>query len=190
MISFTLSKGEIVLSPEIVLFGELNNLYKMKDKGEKLLRTVYYMHSTEEKNPFSSIDEFVKEESVFMAVFKVKSLEDLKLSKKEMAIYTAAADLYERFIHTPESRMNRSIDKKLDEISRMLDETVPTIEETVTKTGEVKFNSNLTIILSMFTKVEQIMKAKSTLQSVIAKQGIKGKRRGGGKSSFLEKGLL
>ena len=86
--------------------------------------------------------------------------------------------------------MMRTINKKLDEISRMLDNTVPAIEESVTKNGEVKYNSNLGIILNMFTKVETVMKAKDKLQDSIRKRENAGRIRGGGKSSFREKGLI
>jgi hypothetical protein len=37
---------------------------------------------------------------------------------------------------TPEIRMLKSIDKKIDEISTMLDDNIPIIEESVTNSGE------------------------------------------------------
>ena len=190
MIELTLEKGEIVLSKEIVLFAELKALYDLEPEGNKLLQTIYFMHARGEKNPFSGIDEYVREESVFMAVFKKKSLLAVGLTSKNTKLYKAAEDLYEDYTYTAESRLERSIDKKLDEISRMLDDTVPTIEESTTKNGEVKYNSNLTIILNMFSKIDVIMKAKTTLQNSIQKKANNGRIRGGGKSSFLEKGLL
>jgi hypothetical protein len=51
---------------------------------------------------------------------------------------------------TPEIRMLKSIDKKIDEISTMLDDNIPIIEESVTNSGETKFNSNLPIMLNAF----------------------------------------
>jgi hypothetical protein len=65
---------------------------------------------------------------------------------------------------TPEIRMLKSIDKKIDEISTMLDDNIPIIEESVTNSGETKFNSNLPIMLNAF-KLETIMKSKVLLQS-------------------------
>jgi hypothetical protein len=56
---------------------------------------------------------------------------------------------------TPEIRM-LSIDKKIDEISTMLDDNIPIIEESVTNSGETKFNSNLPMLNAF--KVETIMK--------------------------------
>jgi hypothetical protein len=70
---------------------------------------------------------------------------------------------------TPEIRMLKSIDKKIDEISTMLDDNIPIIEESVTNSGETKFNSNLPIMLNAFAKLETIMKSKVLLQSAIAK---------------------
>lgn len=189
MLKFTLVKGEIVLSPDIVLFESLGILYKSKD-GEKLLRTIYYMHSTDEDNSFSGIDMFFREENVFMAVFKKESLKSLGLSKKLTVLYEEAEELYIKHTTTAEARLDKSIDIKLDQISRMLDETTPVIEESLTKSGEVKYNSNLNIILNMFSKIDVIMKARKTLQAAVAKQSIGGKTRGDVKPSFLEKGLL
>jgi hypothetical protein len=71
---------------------------------------------------------------------------------------------------TPEIRMLKSIDKKIDEISTMLDDNIPIIEESVTNSGETKFNSNLPIMLNAFAKLETIMKSKVLLQSAIAKR--------------------
>jgi hypothetical protein len=48
---------------------------------------------------------------------------------------------------TPEIRMLKSIDKKIDEISTMLDDNIPIIEESVTNSGETKFNSNLPCLM-------------------------------------------
>jgi hypothetical protein len=64
---------------------------------------------------------------------------------------------------TPEIRMLKSIDK-IDEISTMLDDNIPIIEESVTNSGETK-NSNLPIMLNAFAKLETIMKSKVLLQS-------------------------
>jgi len=189
MLKFTLVKGKVVLSPNIVLFDELKTVYDMKD-GDKLLQTIYYMHSRDTENPFRDLDSVVKESNVFMAVFKKESLKALKLNKKGNDAYLAAEKLFLKFNDTAESRLHSSIDKKLDEISRLLDETVPTIEESVTKSGEVKYNSNLTIILNMFSKIEVILKARTTLESAILKNESKGKLRGGGKSSFRETGIF
>jgi hypothetical protein len=46
----------------------------------------------------------------------------------------------------------------------MLDDNIPIIEESVTNSGETKFNSNLPIMLNAF-KLETIMKSKVLLQS-------------------------
>jgi hypothetical protein len=50
---------------------------------------------------------------------------------------------------TPEIRMLKSIDKKIDEISTMLDDNIPIIEESVIQ-EKTKFNSNLPIMLNAF----------------------------------------
>ena len=190
MLEFTLAGGKIVLSKEIVLFEELHTLYKLPE-GPKLLESIYYMYSRDLKgNPFRDISESVKESNVFMAVFKKENLKSLKLSKGTLKLYEAATDIFLKYNATAEGRLSASIDKKLDEISIMLDSTVPTIEESLTKSGETKYNSNLGIILNMFSKIDTIMKAKSTLETAILKNESKGRLRGGGKSSFREMGIF
>jgi hypothetical protein len=72
----------------------------------------------------------------------------------------------------------------------MLDENVPTIEQSVSPNGEVKFNSNLTIMLSAFSKIETIMKSKTLLQSTIAKSEGAGRARADASTSFRERGVL
>jgi len=189
MLKFILDKDKIILSPEIVLIDSLKELYDMPN-GPKLLQSIYYMHSREDNNPFRDLDDVVKESNVFMAIFKKESLKALKLSKKALEVYRRAEADFLKFTLTPESRLKDSIDRKLDEISRLLNDTIPSIEENVTKSGEVKFNSNLTIILNLFSKIEVIMKARNTLATAILKNESKGRLRGGGSSSFRERGVF
>jgi hypothetical protein len=73
--------------------------------------------------------------------------------------------------------MLKSIDKKIDEIST-IDDNIPIIEESVTNSGETKFNSNLPIMLNAFAKLETIMKSKVLLQSAIAKTVGAGRNKG------------
>jgi hypothetical protein len=51
----------------------------------------------------------------------------------------------------------------------MLDDNIPIIEESVTNSGETKFNSNLPIMLNAFAKLETIM-SKVLLQSALPKR--------------------
>jgi hypothetical protein len=60
----------------------------------------------------------------------------------------------------------------------MLDDNIPIIEESVTNSGETKFNSNLPIMLNAFAKLETIMKSKVLLQSAIAKTVGAGRNKG------------
>jgi hypothetical protein len=58
----------------------------------------------------------------------------------------------------------------------MLDDNIPIIES-VTNSGETKFNSNLPIMLNAFAKLETIMKSK-VLWSAIAKTVGAGRNKG------------
>lgn len=189
MIRFTIVKGKIVLDPNIVLFKALDTLYKMK-RGEKLLQVISFTHSRENDNPFKNVSQIVLEENILQAVFNKATWEELKITKAEQIAYDDAEDVFIKFNQTSESRLERSINKKLDEISDMLDETKPRIEQNYTKSGEIKFTSNLGIILNLFTKIETIMKGKTILQNAIMKQESAGKVKGGGTTSFRERNML
>lgn len=188
MIKFTIVNGKIVLDPNIVLFDELSTLYKAKD-GPKYLQVIYYLHSTDTDNPFRDLDPFVLEENVLMVVFKKPKFKDLKMTAAQKTLFTAAEKLFLKYNSTPEKRLLKSIDKKMDEITVMLDENAPVIEESVTNSGETKFNTNLTIMLNAFTKIETIMKSKTLLQNSIMKAEGAGRTKGGGTTSFRERGL-
>ncbi|MCK5788601.1 MAG: hypothetical protein KAH32_06360 [Chlamydiia bacterium] len=190
MIELTLSGGKVVLSMNIVLFDELQKLYDIPKVGEKLLRCIYYKHSTSDENPFKDLDISVKEHSIYMSVFNQPGRSKLKLSKKNEGIFIEAEKLFEAYEVTPEKRLNNSINRKFDEISRLLDETPPEISTSETSSGETKYNSNLPIILNMFGRIETIMKAKDKLSESIKRHDSVSKLKGGNNSSFREKGLL
>ena len=189
MVRFTIVNNKVVLDPNIVLLKGLSDLYQ-EPRGPKFLQVIYYLHSRNQDNPFRDLDQVTIETNVLQAVFNKPTWETLKMTAKEKKLYESAEDVFLKHNTTPESRLERAIDKKLDEVSKMLNDITPTIEETVTRSGEVKFSTNLTIMLNLFTKVETIMKSKTVLQNVILKQETAGKIRGGGTTSFREMGLL
>jgi len=189
MVRFTIVNNKVVLDPNIVLLKDLSDLYVEK-RGPKFLQVIYYMHSRNQDNPFRDLDQITIETNILQAVFNNAKWEDIKMSDKEKKLYISAEKTFMKHNTTPESRLEKAIDKKLDEVSRMLNETVPVIEESITKNGETKFSSNLSIILNLFTKIETIMKSKTVLQNAILKQEVAGKVRGGGTTSFREMGIL
>lgn len=189
MIRFTINGGKLVLDPNIVLFKVLQDLYNVPD-GQKFLQVIYYTHSTAADNPFRDLDSRVSEENILRTVFNKSSWKELKVSKDIEKKFDAAEAFFIKHNSTPETRLLKSIDKKLDEISTMLDDNTPTIEESVTNSGETKFNSNLTIMLNAFSKIETIMKSKTLLQNTIAKTEGAGRTKGGASTSFRERGVL
>jgi len=189
MVRFTIVNNKVVLDPNIVLLKNLSDLYTEK-RGPKLLQVIYYLHSRNQDNPFRDLDQVTIETNVLQAVFNKARWEEIKMTDKEKKLYLGAEKTFMKHNTTPESRLEKAIDKKLDEVSKMLNETVPVIEENITKSGETKFNSNLSIILGLFSKIETIMKSKTVLQTAILKQEVAGKIRGGGTTSFREMGIL
>jgi hypothetical protein len=189
MIKFTIVKDRVVLDPNIVLFKELKELYDQPD-GEKFLKVIYYTHSTDTENPFKDLDARVLEENILRIVFNKSTWDELTMSDELREKFKAAEDIFLYYNTTAETRLLKSINKKLDEISVMLDDTTPTIEEFTTTNGEIKFNSNMTIMLNTFSKIEVIMKSKTILTEAIAKSDGVSKIKGGGTTSFRERGLL
>lgn len=189
MLDFTIVKDKIVLDPNIILFDELHDLYKDKKYGLDLLRVIYYRHSRSASNPFRDIDSAVKESNIIQRVFRTRSLKDLKLSTAVKKKFEAAEKVYMEHNDTSESRLMKSMDRKMDQMATLLDDTDPTIEESVTKSGETKFNTNLTIMLNLFSKIDTILKNKSMLENSILKKEGAGRVKGGGTTSFRELGL-
>jgi len=189
MLKFTISKGKLVLDPNIVLFKELHDLYKEKD-GQKYLQLIYYMYSRDPDNPFRDMSKLALDENVLRTVFNQSSWDDIKMTPKISDRYELAKDLFIKYNTTTESRLETSMDKKLDEIAILLDDTEPVIDQATVPSGETKFNTNLTIILNLFSKIDGIMKSKGILQNAILKNESVGKIRGGGTTSFREMGVL
>lgn len=189
MIKFTIAGGKLVLDPNIVLFEELNSLYKSRN-GEKYLQVIYYRHSKDNDNPFKDLDKRVVDKNIYQTVFKKDSWQALKVPKETEAKFRVAESLFIKYNATAESRLLESLDRKFDQISTLLDDTTPSIEESTLASGKIEFTSNLTIILNLFTKIETIMKSKKLLTDTIMKQGGIGRLKGGGTSSLREKGLL
>lgn len=190
MLKFTIVSGKLVLDPNIVLFKELHDVYKLK-QGEKLLQVIYFTHSRDVENPFRDLDSRTIAENVMRAVFNKSEFKDLKLVKADITKFDKAEKLFIKHNLTAEGRLEAAIDKKLDEISEMLNITAPTIEEFENPvTGEIKFNTNLTIMINLFSKIESIMKSKTVLQNTIRKQENEGRTKGGGTTSFREMGVL
>jgi len=189
MIRFTIAGGKLVLDPNIVLFQELQDLYNVPD-GQKFLQVIYYTHSSENDNPFRDLDARVLEENIMRAVFQKGSWKEIKISKDIEKKFDLATALFIKYNSTPEIRMLKSIDRKIDEISTMLDNNTPIIEESVTSSGETKFNSNLPIMLNAFAKLETIMKSKGMLQNSIIKASGEGRNKGNTSTSFRERGAI
>jgi hypothetical protein len=189
MINLTLVKGKVVLDPNIVLFEELKELYDLP-RGDAFLKIIYYRHSREAENPFKDLSSLVLEENLMRVIFRKDSWKDINPTKKEVELFERAEKLFIKYNTTPEARLEKSINKKIDEISHMLNDVVPEIEKNFTKSGETKFSTNLNIIINLFTKIETVLKGKSVLQNAIMKQESAGRVRGGGTTSFREMGLL
>lgn len=189
MIKFTIVKGKLALDPNIALFKELKDVYDLKN-GEKLLQLVYFRHSTDADNPFKDLDIRVMDENILQVVFNKSTWKELKLSENDITLFKKAEELFLFYNATPEARLLKSMNRKMDQIAVMLDDNDPVIEETTTSSGEIKFNTNLTIILNAFTKVETMIKSKTLLNNAILKAESTGKIRGGGTTSFREMGVL
>lgn len=189
MIKFTIVAGKLVLDPNIVLFEALHTLYKCKN-GEKYLQIIHFRHSRDPDNPFKDLDNRVIDQNIYQTVFKKDTWEQIKTPKNVEAKFLVAEQLFIKYNDTSESRLLESMNIKFDQISTLLNKTTPTIEESVLSSGKTEFTSNLTIILNLFTKIEIIMKSKTLLTNAIMKQESAGRIRGGGTSSFREKGML
>jgi hypothetical protein len=88
---------------------------------------IYYTHSTEPDNPFTGLDARVLEE-ISCGRCLTKALGRSSKFLRQLKINSNWLQTFSDVQQYSEIRMLKSIDKKIDEISTMLDDNIPIIE--------------------------------------------------------------
>lgn len=184
-------KDELIITYQIKLFDEfadILNEVKPKRKANQLLHYVYLLCDRSDKNPLRDLDSAVKQEQCLYRAFKVR---DVKLSEKEQQLVKAAIQVYKTHNESSKDRIKFSIERKIDQLAKMLDDTTPEIIRNIDpKTGNVNFASNTKIIMDSIKELNNTLSTLDKVEASIMKQ--KNERQVGnkGKSSMLESGRL
>jgi len=135
-----------------------------------------------------SLDYRLKEGQALSRVFG----KGYKFTEKELSYINAGIHAYNFFNETSLERSSQSFDRKIDEISTLLDKMVPASSPiTHAETGEITgYATNEKVIAGFSKQLGELatykLKARETAHKIINT----GKVRGGGKSSIIESGSL
>ena len=195
MISFTLLKGKLVIDPQMVMIKEFTDIleYGEKKKGElgkRLLLYVFYCCDLTNNNPMKDVDYREKERQAM-----VRSLGPIKktsLNNKEEKLVGAAMDAYNYFNEDALERSAITQQKKIDEVSALLDSTKPFIEKVYEEDGQTldKVVTNQAAIAGFIKQLEMLatgmLRAKETAKKVENVGRVKGNKG----SSIIERGTF
>lgn len=94
---------------------------------------------------------------------------------------------YEKAFETPDVRVVKIFNDKIDQIKNMIKDTEPVIVEYATSSGSKGFSSNVPIITKAMQDLDNLLDAKEKLEARVRKQSVKaGKIMGGKSPSRLE----
>jgi hypothetical protein len=169
-------------------FVDIWNKDKSKDKlnANRMLYFVFLLCDIGRDNPLKDVESEKKEAE---AKFRAYRDREKKFSLEEINLLEPAIKMYTELNMTAEERLLEAFDKKADQLSKILEATLP---ETVTNSqdGVVSFVSNSKIITDALSKLSKIRTNREIVVSAIKKQAISQKVRGGLTLSPLVRGLL
>lgn len=101
----------------------------------------------------------------------------------------AALNAYLKAYETPEARVLKLFNSKIDQLSTMIKDTTPKIKENKNPTtNAITFSSNVDILTKAMEKIDSLMVTKSKLEAKLKNESDgKGSVRGGKKPSKLER---
>jgi Asp-tRNA(Asn)/Glu-tRNA(Gln) amidotransferase C subunit len=195
-ISFTLSNGKLVLDPKLAMIEEFTNILEYgekkgnKDLGSRMLLYIFYCCDLTNNNPMKDVDYREKErQAMARALGPIKKT---KFTKKETELINEGLDAYNYFNEDALERSANVQQRKIDEISDLLDKTKPFIDLVHDiDTGEIdKVVTNQKAIEGFVKQLESLavgmLKAKETAKKV---ENV-GRVRGDKGSSMIERGVF
>ena len=188
MLYFNQENGRAILdATHIILIPEFRRLQR-KLTPEMTSRVFTFIHAiakVDPKAPFFSADDAEIEALAKRNYFT----EEYPYPDEVQDKIDAALNAYLKAYETPEARVLKLFNSKIDQLSTMIKKTVPKIEEnTNPTTGAVTFSSNVDILTKAMEKIDSLMVTKSKLEAKLKNESDgKGSVRGGKKPSKLER---
>ena len=196
MITFTLLNGKLVIDPIIIMIQEFTDILEYgesknnKDLGFRMLLYIFYCCDLTNNNPMKDVDHREKPRQAM-----VRALGPLKknsFTKAEQKLIDSGLDAYNYFNEDALERSALVQQKKINEISDLLDKTEPFIQVVHDiDTGEMdKVVTNQSAIAGFVKQLDLLaigmLKAKETAKKV---ENV-GRVRGSKGSSMIERGVF
>jgi hypothetical protein len=188
MLKFDIIQGKVRIDPQnVLMIPELKNLFDLF-QGEVRDRVFTYVHVVARLDPAAPFFSSDAEELPQLAKRNYFS-NTIPFPEDKTAIIDLAVNAYIRAYETPDVRILKLFDDKIDEIKKMIKDTTPQIAENHNPTnGAITFTSNIDIITKAMEKIDGLLVVKERLEAKIKNQtGNKGSIRGGKQPSMLEK---
>ncbi len=190
-LKFEFIKEKIQLTAAIMLFDEFTDILNWdkstaKLKANKLFSFVFYMCDLTEDNPCASRKaEDIETEAKFLA-FHNKQYE---FSKKEFTLVQKAMHRYTRCNTTAEERIIEAFDIASEKLLDKLNTTSPKVVKNE-KDGTISYATNVPIITTGLTQLDDIKKRKLAIIASIKNQAVSNRVRGKITLSPLSKGII
>jgi len=195
MISFTLLGGKLAIDPKLAMIEEFTNILEYASKknkeelGMRMLLYVFYCCDLTNSNPMKDVD--YREKPRQAMVRALGPINKTSFTNKEQSLIDAAMDAYNYFNEDALERSAMVQQKKIDEISALLNKTEPFIEIVHDEDGQLdKVVTNERAIAGFVKQLEVLavgmLKAKETAKKV---ENV-GRVRGDKGSSMIERGVF
>lgn len=195
-ITFTLLNGRLALDPTMSMVKEFTDIIeygekkKNPDLGMRMLLYIFHCCDLTNNNPMKDVDYREKERQAMVRA--LGPLKKTKFTKAEQKLIDAGLDAYNYFNEDALERSANVQQRKIDEITSLLDRTKPFITEVHDiDTGEIdKVVTNQKAIEGFVKQLESLaigmLKAKETAKKV---ENV-GRVRGDKGSSMIERGVF
>jgi len=188
---FEFRDEKVVIDFRFYMFKEFTDIWnkdKSKDKlnANRMLYFVFLLCDIGKDNPIKDVLSENRESEAKFRAYRNRSKE---FSLDEINLLEPAIKMYTELNTTTEERLLMAFDRKAEELSRILETTLP---ETVTNSenGVVSFVSNSKIITDALSKLSKIRANREMIVSTIKKRAISQRVRGGLSLSPLVRGML
>lgn len=187
--------GKFSINDESLLIPEFKDLYDMGEIGLQHLKFVYLTADVSEDNPLRNMSYTEKEEKAEQICYSKnpESINYVELAK-EIETAITITNAYKRYLELNETspmRLIISIDKKIDQIRKTVEELEPKVVENYNeKTGATTFASNMKIITDILSEMDNLMSTRESISKKLIKESIKVKAKGNKERSPLQEGML
>lgn len=188
MIKFDIEGSKVIISPEtltIKAFRDIWDYDKSPDKelASRMLTFVY--HFMDLDSPFAGADYKERYE-----LCRAENGLPKDMSEEESKLLEEACRMYdeEHLNDSAEKRFLRIWDEKIDQLRELVERTTPEIKSFISKTGEVKYTTNTSILTKIMNEMDALMKTKEALEARLKNKSTDIKIQGQKSLSMLESG--